>query len=722
MSTERVHEGTVNTETAVGERTVRITCSYCSVGCNFDVKLKGGTVESMRPAADYPVNLGKSCPKGFHLLTPFTAEDRATRPMLRKGRELVSVDWNTALAVFVERFKGIQKRWGPEAVAFLSTGQMPTEEMAFLGALAKFGMGIVHGDGNTRQCMATAAVAYKQAFGFDAPPFSYKDFEDSDLLIFVGANPVIAHPIMWNRVKLNRKEPSIVVIDPRRTKTAEAATVHLPVRPKSDLELLYGVANLLIDKGWIDMDFSADSTTGFEEFRRHVAAFDRQRVAAATGLAEEQIRDLAQRIHQAGAVSFWWTMGVNQSHQAVRTAQGIVNLALITGNIGRPGTGPNSITGQANAMGSRLFSNTTNLLGGYDFLDPGHRSHVAGILGIPEKLIPAANSWPYHRILEGVERGEIRGLWIIATNPLHSWIGRGSLPALLEKLEFLVVQDLYLTTDTARAADLLLPAAGSGEKSGSFINSERRIGVVQKVMEPPGDALADFAIFRRIAEAWGCGELFREWSSPEAVFQILKRLSRGQPCDISGIRDYAMLVERRGIQWPYPEGTSGPDGEPRGEMAAPERRLFGDGRFFTPDGKARILFEDITAPPETPGWEYPLALITGRGTVVQWHTQTRTGKVEMLNRLSPPELYVEVNPLDAARLDIEDGEPVRVESRRGASVAVARLSEEVKEGEVFMPMHYAGTNLLTYPAFDPYSFEPAYKLAAVKIFKERSQR
>jgi assimilatory nitrate reductase catalytic subunit len=612
---------------------------------------------------------------------------------------------------------------------------MPMEEMAFLGALAKFGMGIVHGDGNTRQCMATAAVAYKQAFGFDAPPFTYKDFEESDLLIFVGSNPVIAHPIMWNRVKMNQRDPTVVVIDPRRTKSAEAATVHLPVRPKSDLALLYGVANLLIEKGWIDRGFIERSTSGFEEFRSHVAAFTLPRVSDATGLAEEHIEDLARRIHEARAVSFWWTMGVNQSHQAVRTAQGIINLSLITGNIGRPGTGPNSITGQANAMGSRLFSNTTNLLGGYDFLNPEHRAHVAGILGIPEGRIPAANSWPYHRILEGIEGEEIRGLWIIATNPLHSWIGRSPLPALLEKLEFLVVQDLYLTTETARAADLLLPAAGSGEKSGTFINSERRVGVVQKVIDPPGEALPDFEIFRRIAEAWGCGDLFRQWSSPEAAFQILKRLSRGQPCDISGIRDYALLVEKRGIQWPYPAepaargGTGAPVSESAAAMdrapapgsTAGERRLFSDGRFFTPDGRARILFEEIAAPPETPGWDYPLALITGRGTVVQWHTQTRTGKVEMLNRLSPPELYVDIHPADAGRLEIEDGERVRIESRRGACPAIARISEEVREGEVFMPMHYAGTNLLTYPAFDPYSFEPAYKLAAVRILKERSE-
>jgi predicted molibdopterin-dependent oxidoreductase YjgC len=242
----------------------------------------------------------------------------------------------------------------------------------------------------------------------------------------------------------------------------------------------------------------------------------------------------------------------NQSHQAVRTAQGIINLALITGHIGRPGTGPNSITGQANAMGSRLFSNTTSLMGGYDFLNEAHRRRVAGLLSIEVEAIPKQNSWPSHRILEGVKQGVVKGLWILATNPVHSWIDKSSLQEVLGGLEFLAVQDLYTTTDTAQRADLLLPAAGSGEKDGTFVNSERRIGLVQKIFDPPGQALSDFDIFRRIARAWGCGQMFREWTSPEAVFQILKRLSAGQPCHITGIRDYAMLLEKGGIQWPFP--------------------------------------------------------------------------------------------------------------------------------------------------------------------------
>jgi anaerobic selenocysteine-containing dehydrogenase len=696
--------------TSMAEEVIRTTCSYCSTGCNLEAHLQDGKLASLRPAADYPVNLGKSCPKGFHLLTPFQSPDRALTPMLRRerGGPLEPVDWGTAISTFVSRFKGILEKHGPESVAFLSSGQIPTEEMAFLGALAKFGMGLVHCDGNTRQCMATAAVAYKQAFGFDAPPLSYKDFEESDLLIFVGANPVIAHPIMWNRVKMNPRNPTIVVIDPRRTKTAEAASIHLAINPKSDLTLLYALANILIQEGWIDRGFIERSTEGFEEFRVHVSSFSLEMAAAETGLQSSAILDLARRIHESKAASFWWTMGVNQSHQAVRTAQGIINLALITGHIGRPGTGANSITGQANAMGSRLYSNTTSLMGGYDFLNESHRRHVAGILGIDPEAIPRQNSWPYHRILQGVKEGVIKGLWILATNPVHSWIDKSSMPEVFGRLELLVVQDLYGSTDTAQLADLFLPGAGSGEKNGTFINSERRIGIVQKILDPPGQALPDFEIFRRIAQAWGCGPMFREWTSPEAVFQILKRLSASQPCDITGISDYSMLLAKGGIQWPFPAGS-----DPRDATAA--RRLFADGRFFTASGKARLHYEDIAPLPEAPDAQFPLILLTGRGSVAQWHTQTRTNKVKMLRNLYPAQVYVQVNPRDAAALGIGDGDPVKVSSRRGEVEAQTTLTEEVRPGQVFMAMHYFETNQLTFPAFDPYSAEPSYKLAAVRL-------
>ena len=695
-------------------KTIRTTCSYCSVGCNFNATINDeGRVEKFMPAADYPVNLGKSCPKGFHLLKAFEADDRLTRPLLRTtAGKLEPVSWEKALDTFVTRFKKLRQEHGPESAAFISTGQIPMEEMAFLGALFKFGMGFVHADGNTRQCMATAAVAYKQSFGFDAPPFSYTDFEESDLMIFVGANPVISHPVMWNRVKMNRADARIVVVDPRRTKTAEKADLHLPVSPKGDLALLYGVAHELIRRGWIDKKFIADHTDDFDAFKDHVAGFSPEDAAARSGVSAEAIRDLAERIHRAKAVSIWWTMGVNQSHQAVRTAQAIINICLITGNIGRPGTGPNSITGQANAMGSRLFSNTTSLFAGYDFTKPEDRDTIAGLLGFDESVIPDQNSLPYHRILEEIDTGKIKALWIVATNPAHSWIDKNDLFRRLEKLEFLVVQDLYSTTETAQVADLVLPGAGSAEKNGTVINSERRIGIVDKLVDPPGEAKSDFEIFKSIADVWGLGGMFSGWNSPESVFRILTRVSRGRPCDISGIRGYDMLRERGGIQWPYP--AENPSEEP-------ERRLFADGRFFTDNGRARLLFEEDHPLPEVPDREYPLVLLTGRGTAVQFHTQTRTGKVEMLKKLYPAECYVEINPADARDRGVSEGDTVTVFSRRGTVEVDAVVTDTVKPGEIFMPMHYPETNLLTFPSFDKYSFEPAYKYAAVQVERIKSQ-
>jgi assimilatory nitrate reductase catalytic subunit len=403
-------------------------------------------------------------------------------------------------------------------------------------------------------------------------------------------------------------------------------------------------------------------------------------------------------------------MGINQSHQGVRTAQAIINLAMMTGNIGKLGTGANSITGQCNAMGSRLFSNTTNLFCGYDFSNPSHCLKIGNILGIDVKLIPDKPSLPYDKIIEEIENGVIKGLWIICTNPIHSWVNTNKLLEIFENLEYIVVQDMFYTTETAQIADLILPAAGCGEKDGTFINSERRIGLIQKVSEPPRKALSDFEIFKKIAEYWGCADIFREWVSPEAVFQILKILSKDQPCDISGIKDYNMIDKYGGIQWPAPLDSTSLD---------VERRLFGDGKYYHPNGRARFLFEDVADIPEKTSDEFPFILLTGRGTVAQWHTLTRSNKARMLKKISPKSAYIEINPLDAEKLNIMTDKWVIVSSKRGKIKAKAKLSDSVKHGEAFMPMHYNQTNILTFPTFDPYSRQPSYKYTAVNIKLEK---
>jgi assimilatory nitrate reductase catalytic subunit len=616
----------------VPDGTTTMVCGFCSTGCGLNIHLKKGEAIGLTPTTRYPVNTGMACPKGWEALAVLKAADRATTPLLKDGGgKQRPVDWDAALKVFCQRLKAIQHRHGPHSVAFLSTGQIATEEMALLGSLAKFGMGLLHGDGNTRQCMATSVVAYKQAFGFDAPPYTYDDLEQSDVIVLVGSNLCIAHPILWQRICRNRHQPQIIVVDPRTTETAMAATLHVPLRPKSDLTLLYGIAHILFREGWTQPEFLAAHTTGYEGFRQHVEPFTPERVAAECGIDEATLQRMARAIHEGRRVSFWWTMGVNQSYEGVRTAQSLINLALLTGNIGRPGTGANSITGQCNAMGSRLFSNTTNLLGGHDFASLQHRQKVAAALGIDLARIPDRGSWAYDQIIEGILQEKIKGLWIIATNPAHSWINQNMLRDVLSRLDFLVVQDMYHSTETAQLADLVLPAAAWGEKDGTFINSERRIGLIKKVARAPGEALADFAIFKLIAEYWGCGRMFDRWTEPEAVFQLLKELSRGQPCDITGIRDYQMLDEAGGIQWPLPDSALH---TPHSAFAQ-HRRLFEDFRFFHEDGKARFVYDQPRTMPEPPSEMYPLLLLTGRGTASQWHTQTRTGKSAVGGKLAP---------------------------------------------------------------------------------------
>ncbi|MSU51076.1 MAG: nitrate reductase [Opitutus sp.] len=741
--------------------TTRSVCGFCSTGCALKIHLNSeGEAINLTADPTYPVNLGMACPKGWEALTPLAAPDRATTALLRDSRHgaLTPVSWERALGAFTEKFKHIQQRHGPHAIAFLSTGQIVMEEMALLGALFKFGMGALHCDSNTRQCMATSHVAYKQSFGFDAPPFTYADFEESDALIFIGANPCIAHPIMWQRVMMNRRKPEIVVIDPRATETAQAATLHVALRPKSDLTLLYGLAHLLIARGTVRRDFIDAHTTGFDAFAAFVSAFTPERTATETGVSVATLHRLVDIIGKRERVSLWWTMGVNQSHEATRTAQAIINLALMTGNIGRPGTGANSITGQCNAMGSRLFGNATSLLGGYDTTNGAHRAHVAATLGLDPALIPDRSGYAYDQILDAIDRGEIRGLWVIATNTAHSWINQSRAREILGKLNFLVVQDMYATTETARLADLVLPAAGWGEKEGILINSERRLGLVKKVARAPGQALSDFAIFQLVAEAWGCGDLFREWASPGAVFQILKKLSTGQPCDFSGIRDYAHIDDAGGIQWPYASADADREfrisdfrfqrgkseiSNPPFEIAAAdwqtsalpspaaqfafrhphpamqERRLFADGKFFTPDARARFLFDAPRPMPEPPDADYPFILLTGRGSSAQWHTGSRTDKSAVLRKLAPTVLTVEIHPEDAEKLSIAAGDRVSIRSRRGSTQAVAVVTATVQPRQIFLPMHFGTVNTLTFPSFDPHSRQPSYKACAVVVARAK---
>jgi predicted molibdopterin-dependent oxidoreductase YjgC len=594
---------------AAGINVTTSTCGFRPVGCGLQVEVNPELTAVVTPAPDHPVNRGTACPKGWEALAPLAASNRTTVPCVRNSSgELAPVNWDTAMRKFAEQFKAIQRKFGPDAIAWLCPGQLCTEELAFLGALAKFGLGLLHGDGDIPAGMEGSILAYERAFGFDAPPYTFADLEHSDVIVLIGLNLRQTHPVLWERVLRNRNYPEIIAVDPRKTETALSATQHLALRPKSELALLGGIANLLLQTGTVAHEFIAHHTSGIEQFREFARGFSLDKTAAATGLTMGELYHFMQSLVRGKAVSFWWPMELNQGHDGARTAHAILNLALLTGNIGRPGTGPNSLPGHSNAMGLRLFGNTTNLLGGHDFLNPQQREKVVRTLNLPAACIPSKVGWSYPQILEGIADNRIKGLWVADSNAAPSWGEADGLHELLGQLDFLVVQGMGSPDGLMRHAHLFLPTAGWGEKEGTFVNAERRIGLARKVAQAPGQSLSDFDVLKLVAHFWGCAGMFNEWTSPEAVFQILKRLTRGQPCDFTGIQDYRMLEQAGGVQWPCPahcpdvraDGASqavGKPAVPRGFCAnslntsapAIERRLFAEGQFFHPDGRARFI-------------------------------------------------------------------------------------------------------------------------------------
>lgn len=688
---------------------IQSTCNYCALACNLDFYTEDGKIKRVVPTPHYPVNKGFSCIKGLNLDKQCTKFNGSKKPLLKmKDGERKAIEWKEAFDLFASKMTAIQEKYGKESVAYISTGQLPTEEMALLGHVGRSYMGI-NGDGNTRLCMASAVVAYKQSFGFDASPYTLKDLELSDTIFFIGANPVIAHPIAWGRVRKN-KDAKIITIDPRKSETAMNSDMWIDIKTKGDLALFYTLANVLIEKGWIDQDYINNYTEGFEDFKAHVKKYTLEDVEERTGISKMRVLELAKIIHEGKRVSFWWTMGVNQSYEAVRTAQAIINLALITGNMGREGTGANSLTGQCNAMGSRMFSNTTALYGGGEYNNKERRKVVADILGMDENMLPSKPTLDYEQIIKGINKGEIKGLWVVCTNPRHSFSNNEEFKKAMKNLDFFVVQDIYEDTDSSKECDLYLPSVPAIKKEGFLINTERRLSALVPVLEKEEDELSDYEIFLGIGEALGMGSLLDKWRTPEDAFKLLRECSKGMPCDITGVT-YERLRDSKGIQWPCREGE---------ELESDERRLFEDGKYYTPSGKAKLIFEDVTENPNATNEEFPFNLNTGRGTVGQWHTHTRTREIQAVTNIVSQKAYVDINRKDAERLNIKENDEVLIHSSNGhTSKFIARLTDNLKEKTLYAPIHYIETNLLTPSVFDPYSKEPSYKTVQVNIEKVR---
>ena len=696
----------------IPDQWVSTTCGYCSVGCGMFIGVKDGRAVSVRGNPDHGVNFGKLCPKGLSEHYTLEAPNRARHPLLRKNGELVRVDWDEALETMVERFRSVQRKHGPDAVGVLSTGQLVTEEFYALGKLVQLGLGSKNFDGNTTLCMASAVSGYKRSFGSDGPPGSYEDLAIADVVFLLGANIADNHPILCQWLEANKKK-TLIVADPRVTKTAMMADLFLPLKPRSDIALLNGMIHLLIENNLVDREYIARHTTGFEALEQSVRKYTPKYVSQITGLTQEQIFQTAWIYGNAEAPFLGWTMGVNHSTKGTETVNAINNLALITGNVGRPGASPFSITGQCNAMGTREAGFTSSLPGYRKFESAADRQELANLWGIATERIPTSRGMAYPDIVEAALAKKIRALWVIATNPVVSFPNLGVLQQGLEGLDFFVVQDGFHPTPTSELADLVLPAAIWGEKEGTYTNSERRVSKVNRAVNPPGEARADFDIFLAIAEKLGCRtEIFSGWSEPKDAFAEWKRVSAGRLCDYSGM-DYELIEKSCGIQWPFPAGTE--------EIKT--TRLYSDGKFQTEDGKARLLPVEWEPFPEQPSEDFPLVLNTGR-TVEHWHTRTKTGEVPILEHLAP-NAWLEMNPRDAEALKVQPHARVDIISRRGRTRGIElRVTEMIAPGQVFMPFHFAETNVneVTQSAFDPISREPNYKQCAVRVEKSPVSR
>jgi assimilatory nitrate reductase catalytic subunit len=695
----------------VPDRWIPTTCGYCSVGCGMFIGVKDGRAVSVRGNPDHPVNRGLLCPKGLSEHHTIHALNRATHPLLREGRTSSRVGWDEAIATMASRFRSVQERHGAGAVGVIGTGQLVTEEFYALGKLVQLGIGTPNYDGNTTLCMSTAVAGYKRSFGSDGPPGAYEDLEQADVILLIGANIAENHPILCWRLQANR-DTTIIVVDPRVTKTAMIADLHLPIRPRADLALVNGLIHIVIEHNLVDRAYVDRCTTGFDALRESVRDCTPERTAEITGLAPELILRTAWTYAHARAAFIGWTMGVNHSTKGTETVNAINNLALITGNIGRAGAAPFSITGQCNAMGTREAGFTSALPGYRKFESAEDRAELAAIWNLPPERIPQARGLAYPDIIEAVLERRIRALWIIATNPIVSFPNLGALQQALEGLEFLVVQDGYHPTPTSQYAHLVLPAAIWGEKEGTYTNSERRVSKVNRAVAPPGEARTDFDIFLHLAAALGVrDDIFPGWTAPADAFEEWKRVSAGRLCDYSGIT-YRALEAQGGVQWPCAAGEA----DPRST-----RRLYQDGVFGTEDGRARLIATQWEPFPEQPTDEFPFVLNTGR-TVEHWHTRTKTGKVPILERLSP-HAWVEMNPRDARALRLKPQDRVDIVSRRGRVSGVElRVTETIAPGQLFVPFHYveANANQVTQSAFDPFSREPNYKQSAVRI--ERPDR
>ncbi|MFC1439947.1 bifunctional nitrate reductase/sulfite reductase flavoprotein subunit alpha [Streptacidiphilus sp. N1-10] len=724
-------------ELGVATEQVRTVCSYCGVGCGIVLDVgrdAEGRRSVLRASGDkaHPANGGRLCTKGATSAEMLAAPGRLAQALVRaeRGAAPEPVGLDGAVAEAGRRLRAVLDEHGPDAVALYVSGQMSLEAQYLANKLAKGYVRTSRIESNSRLCMASAGSGYKLSLGADGPPGSYQDFDHADAFLVIGSNMADCHPILFLRLLERRKAAGakLIVVDPRRSATADKADLFLQIKPGTDLALLNGLLHLLVENGDVDEEFVAEHTEGWDGMPAFLADYPPEHVAEVTGIPEADIRRAADWIGAAGEWMSCWTMGLNQSTHGTWNTNALVNLHLATGAICRPGSGPFSLTGQPNAMGGREMGYMgPGLPGQRSALDPGDRAFTEALWSLPSGTLRAEAGQGTVEMFERMAAGEIKACWIICTNPVASVANRRTVIEGLEAAELVITQDVFADTETNAYADIALPAALWAESEGVMVNSERNLTLSRRVVDPPGEALPDWQLIARVARAMGFTEGF-EHGSAEEVFEEIKRAWNPKTgWDLRGV-DYDRLRETP-VQWPSAD-PAGPDRNPV--------RYLNDGVSQTllvrPDGtRPRLAFPTATgraaffARPHLPAAElpdddYPFVLNTGR-LQHQWHTLTKTGKVAKLNRLDPGP-FVELHPEDAAALGVVEGDGVEVASRRGRAVLPARISDRVRRGDCFAPFHwndlfgeYLSVNAVTSDAVDPISFQPEFKVCAVALAK-----
>jgi len=698
---------------------VRSTCPYCGVGCGVLIDVKAGQIADVRGDPLHPANFGRLCTKGATLHLTAQPTTRALYPGLRRdrGAPRKRASWDEALDLAAERFGRTIWEHGPDSVAFYISGQLLTEDYYVFNKLARALVGTNNIDTNSRLCMSSAVTGYKLTLGADAPPACYEDLDQADCVLIAGSNMAYAHPILFRRLEDAReRNPALklIVIDPRRTDTAAAADLHLPVFPGTDVALFNGMLHVLIWEGLCDLDYIGRHTEGFEALKQAVKEFTPSSVAATCGIAEADLVQAARWFGGARAVLSLYCQGLNQSVQGTEKNAALINLHLATGQIGRPGAGPFSLTGQPNAMGGREVGGMATLLSGHrDPASTTDREEMARFWDIDE--LPATPGKTAVEIFDAMRDGQIKAIWIACTNPAQSMPDHAKVVEALQRADFVVLQEAYRSTETAAFADVLLPATSWGEKEGTVTNSERRISRVRAAVAGPGEARHDWRIAvdfaRRLGPRLGKdAERLFPYEHPEQIYDEHRETTRGRDLDITGL-SYAVLESRGPQQWPFPEGaTTG------------KSRLYEDGVFATASGRARFIAAPCRALAEATDVRFPLHLSTGR-LRDQWHGMSRTGTVgRLFHHVEEP--LLSLNQQDMQRRGLSNGDLVRVSSRRGELRLRVQSAEDVRPAQAWLPMHWGsafmqggGTNVLLPSAFDPHSKQPELKHAAVRVEK-----